>query len=51
MNQELEAIKAELEALRKKVAELEVWKRKKETQQLSEPLDYPSQQIVKRAAA
>jgi hypothetical protein len=50
-DEELKRLAETVEELSRKVEELERWKRERARQQLTEPLDYPSQKIVKRAAA
>lgn len=51
MEQQLKELADTVKELERKVKALEDWKAARQKQQLAEPLDYPSQKIVKRAAA
>jgi hypothetical protein len=50
MEQAIKELIDQVKALEKAVADLTQWKEARERQQLTEPLDYPSKNIVKRAA-
>lgn len=40
-----------VEKLERRIKELEDWKRERESQQLKNPVDYPTQQLIRKIVA
>jgi prefoldin subunit 5 len=48
---QIQALEATIKQLQRSVAELEAWKRARERQQLSNPVDLASKNLIKQAAS